>query len=203
VDSVARGLVLLAAGAFLFACAAPYTSGPEGVYVAEGFAASGTPYGDALQRHTRKGELYQGVDTVAKAWATWRTPELRRAVAEASIRAYRLEGEEAETLRKEAQSPARPAREFHLALYTPKKQWNDLESPGTLWRLQLELPDGSRLEPVQVFFLAKTDKTLVEYPYVSPWTREYSILFPLLDGEDQGRGALVLTGPLGTMRFEW
>jgi hypothetical protein len=178
---------------------------PAEVQLTEGFAAPDNPYGRALRQHTRAVELYEGFDTIAKVWATWRTPDLREALVKASARAYRMAKEGEEALRKDEEEAARRGREFHLAVYTPKKQWNDLESPGTLWRLVLELPDGSRSEPLKVRYLVKTDKSAVEYPYVTLWTREYSVLFPLLDEEavPRGKGTLVMTGPLGTARLEF
>ena len=105
-------------------------------------------------------------------------------------------------MRAEQERAARTAREFHLALYTPLRQLNDLESPGSLWRAFLELPDGERLEPLEVVFVRKTDKSGVEYPYVNPWTREYTLRFPLLGAEEPHRHlTLVLAGTLGSLRF--
>ncbi|MDW7711208.1 MAG: hypothetical protein SCH98_12110 [Deferrisomatales bacterium] len=170
------------------------------VQLTRGFASAATPYGALLPRHTRAGELYDRLDTVAKAWATWRSPELRAALAETSVAAYRLEGEAAEALRRRETQESRNVREVHLALYTPKAQWNDLESPQTLWRVFLELETGERRDPLRVTHLVKTDKSAVEYPYVTRWTREYSLVFPVLAGEDLGAPpTLVLAGPLGTL----
>ncbi len=177
---------------------------PENVYLTRGFASPRTVYGEALVRNTRNAELYEGFDTVAKAWVTWKNDDLRSALLRASVEAYRLAGEDAEALRKEENRAAAHVREFHLALYTPKKQWNDLETPTTLWRLYLRFPDGSRLTPVQIVHLAKSEKNPVEYPYVTPWTREYTVLFPLVeDKETQAHPTLILTGPLGTMKFDF
>ena len=94
---------------------------PPEVQLTGGFADPESEYGRTLARYTRNVELYDGLDTVAKGWATWRTPALRLAAAEASIHAYGLKGRAAEDLRKEADAAGRRAREFHLALYTPKK----------------------------------------------------------------------------------
>ena len=188
------------AAALLAGCAAV----PRNVFLAQEFAGPSTPYGRALERCTRKAELYQGLDTVAKAWVTWRSPELRQALVETSAAYYGLGPEETERMRAEQERAARRVREFHLALYTPAPDWNDLESPDTLWRAVLVLPDGTRLEPVRVVHLPKTDKSVVEYPYVTPWTREYSLFFPLLEGEERhDHLTLILSGPLGEMRFEF
>ncbi|MHB8763846.1 MAG: hypothetical protein ACYDA8_05855 [Deferrisomatales bacterium] len=176
---------------------------PAEVQTAPGFASSG-PYAEALARHTRRAELYQGFDTVAKAWATWRSPELRRDLAEASVRAYGLTGSAADDLRREEARVARLSREFHLALYTPKADWNDLESPDSLWRVYVELPGGRRVAPTQVIHLPKSDRAAVAHPYVTPWTREYSLLFPVLDpAAAEAPPELVVTGPLGAMRFQF
>ncbi|RMG85784.1 MAG: hypothetical protein D6708_15170 [Candidatus Dadabacteria bacterium] len=140
---------------------------------------------------------------MAKAWATWRSPELRAALVETSVSRYHLSPADAERMRDEELRAARLAWEFHLALYTPSPDANDLERPDTLWRAVLELPDGSRLEPVQVIALPKTEKSRVEYPYVTPWTREYSLIFPKTGGGADGAPVLWLTGPYGTMRFDF
>lgn len=179
-------------------------SGPHDLRVTRGFASPATPYGALLPRHTRSAELYDALDTVAKGWATWKSPQLRAALAETSIAAYRLEADAARTLRLEEERAGRRVREFHLALYTPKKSWNDLETPDTLWRVYLTLPGGEHVEPVRVIYLPKSDKSAVEYPYVTRWTREYALLFPILDGTPADLPpTLVLTGPLGTLRFAY
>jgi len=189
---------LLAAG--LGGCA----SVADEVQLTQRFASPATSYGRALPTYTRHAELYDKLDTVAKAWVTWRTPELRQALLDTTIQAYRLAGAEAETLRLEQERAARRVREFHLSLYTPSKGWNDLESTDTLWRAYLESPSGERVEPVQVIFLPKSDKSAVEYPYVTRWTREYSLFFPRLgESEASEHVTLTLAGPLGTMRFEY
>lgn len=184
--------------------AASWGCGPVAgdVRLTRGFSSAATPYGDLLPRHTRSSELYDQLDTVAKAWATWRSPELRAALAEASVAAYQLEGEGAEALRREAERETREVREFHLALYTPKANWNDLESTQTLWRAHLYLPSGERREPLRVSHRPTTDKSAVEYPYVTRWTREYALVFPVEEGEDAAAlPTLVITGPLGTLQF--
>ncbi len=181
-------------------CAAPGSD----VRVTAGFASPGTPYGALLPRYTRSAELYEGFDTVAKGWATWRTRELRSALAETAIASYGLVGEPADRMRRDEERAARRVREFHLALYTGKSGWSDLESADSLWRAALELPSGEKLAPIQVVRLAKTDRSAVEYPYVTRWTREYSIFFPTVP-ELQGEGGvtLILSGPLGTMTFSY
>lgn len=188
---------LLAAAAAFSGCGLKL---PASVQLAPAFSAPGTPYGDALERRTRRAELYQGFDTVAKGWATWKTGEVRSALAEASVDAYHLEGAAAEGMREEARLGAAGPWEFHLAVYMPRKQWNDLESPDSLWRVHVELPGGGRLEPLEVKALAKTDKNPVQYPYVTPWTREYALTFPVPQGATDA-ARLVVAGPLGTMTF--
>jgi len=169
-----------------------------------GYATAGTEYGQLLPRYTRKAELYEGFDTVAKGIATWRAPELQRAAVATSVKRYQLDAAAAAQLWETQELQEHTAREFHLALYMPEKQLNDLEAAGTLWRTYLELPDGSRLEPLDVTVVRKTDKSSVEYPYVTPWTREYLLRFPLLaESEPPPHLTLVLAGPLGTLRFAY
>lgn len=172
------------------------------VELTRGYATAGTEYGQLLPRYTREAQLYEGFDTVAKGFATWRAPELLRAAATTSAARFQLDEAAAERLREENALASRTAQEFHLAFYTPRAQLNDLETTATLWQAYLELPGGSRLKPLDVEFLRKSDKSSVEYPYVTPWTREYRLRFPLVQGEVARQPfTLVLTGPLGTMRF--
>lgn len=200
-----RGFVVtLVAMTMVAGCAGRITRIDREVRVTEGFAAPGTAYGKALARYTSRAELYEGFDTIAKGTATWRSAELRRALAEASVEAYELQGEAAESLRREEERASAGMREFHLSLYTSVDGWNDLESPDTLWKIYLELPGGDRLDPVRVERLAKSDQAPVEYPYITPWSQEYSLFFPVVGEEERADPvALVLTGPLGTLRFEY
>ena len=177
---------------------------PPAVGLTSGYASPSTTYGRLLPRFTRETHLYDGFDTVAKGVATWRSPELRRAEVEASVERYRLGETEAAALRAEQEQVATSVREFHLALYTPMKHWNDLEEPDTLWRAYLELPDGKRLDPLEISFVRKTDKSSVEYPYVTPWTREYTLRFPLLGRQEpHSHLTLVITGVLGSLSFQY
>jgi hypothetical protein len=94
--------------------------------------------------------------------------------------------------------------EFHLALYTPKRQWNDLESEESLWKARLAGAGGADVSPLRVEMLEKTDKSPVQYPYVTKWTREYRLVFPAPEGGSGARPpTLVLAGPLGQLRFEF
>ncbi len=196
----ARLGTVLAALVVLAACA----PARRGVFLTRDFADPATAYGRALREHTRSAELYSGFDTVAKAWATWRSPALREALVATTAARYRLGPGEAERMRAEELRAARLAWEFHVAIYTPSPDTNDLEKPDTLWRAVLELPDGSRGEPVQVVALPKNDKSRVEYPYVSPWTREYTLIFPkTVEPGPDARPVLWLTGPYGTLRFDF
>ncbi len=194
------GWLLVAALALGSGCA----TAPEPVQFTGGFAAPDSPYGQALARYTRKVELYDGFATVAKGWATWRSPRFREALVRAAADAY---GYDAATVARQMARERREAatvREFHLALYTPRKDWNDLESPDTLWRAYLELPGGERLTSLAITRVDKSDRQPVAYPYVTPWTREYLLRFPLLEGKETAEHlTLVLTGPLGRLRFDF
>ncbi len=199
-----RSCLRWAAVALVAVCWTGCVKLPEDVQLTTRFASPDTEYGRLLERYTRKVELYDGFDTVASGWATWRTLALRGALGEASARAYGLKGEAAQALRKDEEDAARRAQEFHIALYTPRRAMNDLESPASLWRIFLELPGGDRLEPIRVVHLDKSDKSAVEYPYVSPWTREYSVSFPLIgSSETYDHLTLLIAGPPGQMRFEY
>lgn len=201
--SVGRGRRKLGAAclAGVLAVAAGGCGFSQNVYETSGFSSPETPYGRALASATRRAELYEGLDTVAKGWATWKSPELRQALVEASIRAYGAQGEAAETLRKDEERAGRNVWEFHLALYTPKKQWNDLEAGDSLWKVRVLLKGGRTFEPAKITALAKTDKSPVQYPYVTPWTREYSLVFPKDEDIPNERPTLLLSGPLGKMQF--
>lgn len=166
--------------------------------------ASSAPYGRELAKHTRAVELYQGFDTVAKGWATWRSPALRAATAEARAGSYGLAEAAAAELRKEEVREGQGGREFHLALYAPKTDWSDLEGPRSLWRAFVELPGGERLEALAVTRLTKSDRAAVAYPYVTRWTKEFTLTFPLLDPREASvPPILVLAGPLGELRFSY
>jgi len=163
---------------------------------ASSFASPGSSYGKALEKATRKAELYNGVGTVAKGWATWKNSEFNSASKAAKKKAYGSEDG------RFVDGQNSGAITFHLALYTPDKGWNDLDSAGSLWTAKVELPGGKTLSPKQIVEISKKASSSIEFPYVTPWTKEYELLFPY-QGEEPLSVALTLAGPLGVMEFDY
>ncbi len=183
-----RGIPMLLLTALGVGCAA---QGQHAEFqAATPVAARGSAYGDLLADHTRKVELFEGLDLMALGWATWETADLRRALA-----AERGADEVA------AEPPDDGELRFHVALYTRDRKWNELDAAGSFWLPYLEGPEGQRVAPLRVTSRRKTGKAEVEFPYVTAWTREYELVFP--GGFAPEPPTLVLNGPLGSLRFRF
>lgn len=190
--SLARVLAAMAAFAVFAACGRFAGS----IHTAKPFASSGSSYGKSLEKSTRRAELYEGVGTVAKCWATWKSLKFREALVAARNKAYGSNDG------RDSAEPESGEIDFHLALYSPEKEMVDLASENSIWRVTLELPDGQTIAPIQIQDVPKNVSNSIEYPYVTPWTREYSLKFNQ-DRVEPDYLVLILAGPLGTMRFDY
>jgi hypothetical protein len=138
-------------------------------------------YEAALERATRTGTVYDGLEGRAFAAATRQTPAFRRARVEAVGRFLHLPpGEIAARLEAERIEAGR-YHDFFVGFYTADRRWNDLDQRDSIWRVELEA-GGSTFLPLAVGRIERPDPNLVAlYPYLTPFWVGYRIRFPAQD----------------------
>jgi hypothetical protein len=134
-------------------------------------------YEELLARWTRRVEVYDRLDTVFFAHATFHAPAFRRAFMLRHLNVYGPGSEEAGRLTL-TRPEAEESLEFFFSVSMPSDRWNDFDRPGSIWRVTLVSDTG---EPVD----AKVERVKVNanlrviYPYISDFARTYSLRFPL------------------------
>jgi hypothetical protein len=175
----------------------------------------GGPYGRALEKATRRTGLYSGLETRAFVRATYLSPEF---VAAQATELSRVRAE------PPAQAAARLARmldenkvpSFFVALYTPARDWNDLQEPNSVWRLAVDLGHGQIDRPKVVRVERHDPELLGLYPYLDVYSVGYFVRF---EGEPQqapaesfageaitsaiGRVQFLAAGVVGKVKLEW
>jgi hypothetical protein len=149
-------------------------------------------WAEARDRWTRTHKLYDVLDDVAFATATYQAPEVRAArVQRLADWKGSLPAERDAALAKE-QVEGEAAEEFLLAFFTSDRSANDLSKPTSTWRVSLLVNGTEQALPTKIE-LVRGDPTLrVLYPKITEFDTLYRIRFPKFPGDR----------PLATMPFQ-
>lgn len=140
-------------------------------------------YYDLLDRYTRFQSGYDGLDHRFYLAATWESWPFRQRRVEAMADFLNLPESDTQAELARERAEARQFVDFFLGFYTAESRWNDLSSPRTIWRLELEYPDGTTTLPVRVERIHRPDATLQAlYGYLAPFWVGYRVRFPRADG---------------------
>ncbi|MFO1520359.1 MAG: hypothetical protein U1F57_11975 [bacterium] len=132
-----------------------------------------------LKKYHRHGEKYNW-DTLHENihWdVIHKTDEFRRAYEREYAKYYKLSPEELNTRTVQSLEEGEKGPEFLVILSTYSRKWNDLDSKDSIWRLRLE-NGGETYEPVSISLLKTNPIDATFYPYIYPWSKVYSVLFP-------------------------
>jgi hypothetical protein len=167
-------------------------------------------YGMLLKKWTRQKALYSGLETRAFAQVVYHAPELvdAQAVKVADMRAEPApqRGRTIQAMRAEASTPT-----FMVILRTPDRNWNDLESKKSIWRIAIDYGAG-QYEPTKVERIERPFSAELQtlYPYIDEYSVAYRIHFPASSapippptGTQRVLPRLVIAGALGQMDFDW
>ena len=148
-----------------------------------------TDEGEWAQRRdaaSRGAELYDGLDRRAAASATWLSAPVREALARrlAAWQAWSPEELNAELAR--ARIEAAQGEDFVVAFYAADQVANDLDSPRSVWRIEID--DGSRRVAAAKVSGVRADATIVQlYPYVGTFDVVYRVHVPWGGAPLEGR----------------
>jgi hypothetical protein len=141
-------------------------------------------WAEERDRYTRSFQLYDELDDVAFATATYQAPSVREARVNRLAEWKGMQPAEREALLASEREAAASSEEFLLAFFTSDRPANDLASRRGTWRIALLVQADGEVEglPVKVETV-RTDPTVrALYPYVTDFDQLYRIRFPRLTG---------------------
>jgi hypothetical protein len=161
------------------------------------------------ERFTRSAKLYDGLDDVAFATATYLAPSVREARA---VRVAEWQGVPAAERDARVAAEARAgaeSEEFLLAFFTSDRRANDLATGRGTWRISLAIPvEGGVVEatPAKVEHVRLDPTIPMLYPYVTDFDQLYLVRFPRYAGAAplaELPFTLRIAGALGRIELRW
>jgi hypothetical protein len=167
-------------------------------------------YYDLLDRYTSYHSHYDGLDQRFFLAATWESWAFRQGRVAALADFLNMPPGEVEATLLREKAEAAEFVDVFLGFYAADSRWNDLSSPRTIWRLELDLPDGETVLPVRVERIQRpTANVQALYGYLAPFWVAYRIRFPATDAEGRravvpgGRLKMRITSAVGTAEPTW
>jgi hypothetical protein len=135
-------------------------------------------WAEARDAATRTAKLYDVLDDVAFATATFQSPAVRAARVERLAQWKGMLPAEKESLLARERTESAEGEDFLLALFTDDRRANDLATDRGTWRVALVVDGNEQVLPAKVS-LVKRDPTLqVLYPYITDFETVYRVRFP-------------------------
>ncbi len=187
---------LLSLAAWLTVCAACTT--PENRYVIGDATVPMGDYTDIIQKWTSEAKVYSGIVSTFQVSSTMLSSEILNHQVFRDARTAHLTKDQYLDLRKKADDDSKTETSFFVALYTDKTETNDLNKPKTSWNIFLDV-NGKRVMPKSIkLVFDKRDALLNRYPYLTPWSKQYMVTFPVkLDDAMEKPVTLTLASTLG------
>jgi hypothetical protein len=155
---------------------------------------------------TRTSKLYDVLDDVAFATATWQSDAVRAARVDRLAEWKGMVPAEKEALRARERAEAAEGEEFLLALFTDDRRANDLATDKGTWRVALLVNGNEQAVPVKVSVVKRDPTIQILYPYVTDFVTLYRVRFPKLPGQTSLSALpfeLRIAGALGALRMSW
>ena len=155
---------------------------------------------------TRTAKLYDVLDDVAFATATWQSPEVREERVERLAEWKGLLPAEKEALLAKERAEAAEGEDFLLAFFTDDRKANDLATDKGTWRVSLVVNGTEQALPAKVSLVKRDPTLLVLYPYITEFDTLYRVRFPKFPGPVTLAATtfqLRIAGALGALRMDW
>jgi hypothetical protein len=155
---------------------------------------------------TRTAKLYDVLEDVAFATATWQSPEVRTARVDRLAEWQGMLPAEKEAMLAKERAEAAEGEDFLLAFFTDDRRANDLATDRGTWRVSLVVNGAEQTLPARVSQVKRDPTIQVLYPQVTDFDTLYRIRFPRIPGPTP-LGALPfqlrIAGALGALRMSW
>lgn len=153
-----------------------------------------------LRGWTQSGQIYHSLDSILLVHATYLAPDFRQAFGKQYLDVFGIDPGKVDTdLEKIATSVGR-GHEFFLFADANNMSWNNLDEPGSVWRLGLwGGEDQPGVPPIKIHgFKGRGPNLKAFFPYLSRFGRPYLVIFPL----DQPNGKPVLDPQHGVLTLK-
>lgn len=211
---IIRPFAALAAGAFVAAVLLlPGCGAKKEAVKAEAPAKpSKAEYLGLLGKWTKSVKVYDGFDTRLYVSSTYKDRSVREAYIKYYAASYQADERYMKSLLEREIEQSEQYNEFFFSAYTPEERWNDFDMRDSLWKLFLEDASGSRVVPVSVKKLDRSDPLLREmFPYFDLWSSAYIVKFPKyteggkepIPNKDSKYLKMTVTGIIGKGELTW
>jgi hypothetical protein len=159
-------------------------------------------WAEARDAATRTAKLYDVLDDVASATATYQSAAVRTARVERLAQWKGMLPAEKEALLAQERAEAAEGEDFLLAFFTDDRRANDLATDRGTWRVALLVNEEEQV-PAAKISQVKRDPTLqILYPYIDDFRTLYRVRFPRHPGPTPLAGLpfqLRIAGALGKL----
>jgi hypothetical protein len=139
-------------------------------------------WAEARDAATRKVKLYNSLDDVAIATATYQSPAVRSArIDRMAVWKGMLPAEKDAALAKERAEEAE-GEEFLLAFFTEDRRANDLATDHGTWRVAIVVDGKEQALPAKISTMKRDPTLQVLYPYITEFDTLYRVRFPKFPG---------------------
>ena len=155
---------------------------------------------------TRTAKLYDVLEDVAFATATWQSPEVRSARVDRLAEWQGMLPAEKEALLAKERAEAAEGEDFLLAFFTDDRRANDLATDRGTWRVSLVVNGSEQTLPGKVSHVKRDPTIQILYPHVTDFDTLYRVRFPKLPGSTplgELPFQLRIAGALGALRMSW
>lgn len=162
-------------------------------------------WAEERDRWTRSKKLYDRLDDIAFATATYQSLPVRLARVDRLAVWKGMTAEERAALEGQERADAAQFEDFFLDFYTFDRRANDLDLPGSTWRVALRVGDGQVL-PSAISLVPAEPTVAVLYPYVGNFDTLYRVRFPAWRGERplaETTFRLEISGALGRIDLDF
>jgi hypothetical protein len=139
-------------------------------------------WAEARDAATRKVTLYNALDDVAIATATYQSPAVRAARVErlASWKGMLPAEKEAALAREQAE--AAEGEDFLLAFFAEDRRANDLATDRGTWRVAIVVDGKEQSLPAKIATVKRDPTLQALYPYITEFDTLYRVRFPKYAG---------------------
>jgi hypothetical protein len=159
-------------------------------------------WAEARDAATRTTKLYNVLDDVAFATATYQSPAVRTARVDRIAQWKGMLPAERDALLARERTESAEGEDFLLAFFTEDRRANDLATDRGTWRVVLVVNGNEQALPAKIS-LVKRDPTLQAlYPYITDFETLYRVRFPRYTGAAPLSALpfqLRIAGALGTL----